>query len=124
MSVQRFQHADARHHGRTAELELDDQEQGFYRGLPFLEILLGLGKLLDIVRGVLERYELATTGQGNGIVEGAGPGHSGQFVGAQALTYVKSTSINLMAGIPSYFSESNPYLSNLRLAARSTCDLN
>jgi hypothetical protein len=29
-----------------------------------------------------------------------------------------------MAGIPSYFSGSNPYLSNLRLAARSTCDLN
>ena len=48
----------------------------------------------------------------------------GQFVRAQALTYVKSTSINLMAGVPSYFSGSNPYLSNLRLAARSTCDLN
>jgi len=41
-----------------------------------------------------------------------------------SLTYVKSTSINLMAGIPSYFSGSNPYLSNLRLAALSTCDLN
>ncbi len=77
-----------------------------------------------MVGGVLERDELTTAGQGNGIVEGAGPGHSGQFVGAQALTYVKSTSINLMAGIPSYFSGSNPYLSNLRLAARSTRDLN
>jgi hypothetical protein len=43
---------------------------------------------------------------------------------APGLTYVKSTSINLMAGIPSYFSGSNPYLSNLRLAALSTCDLN
>src|SRR6266436_9493167 len=75
-------------------------------------------------RRLLEGDELAAAGQGNGIVEGAGPGHSGQFVGAQALTYVKSTSINLMAGIPSYFSGSNPYLSNLRLAARSTCDLN
>jgi hypothetical protein len=72
----------------------------------------------------LEGNDLATAGQGNGIVEGAGPGRSGQFAGAQALTYVKSTSINLMAGIPSYFSGSNPYLSNLRLAARSTCDLN
>jgi len=28
--------ADARHHG--GPVELDDQEQGFYRGLPFLEI--------------------------------------------------------------------------------------
>jgi hypothetical protein len=80
-----------------------------------------LGKLLDIVGGVLERDELMTAGQGN---RRRWTGHSGQFVGAQALTYVKSTSINLMAGIPSYFSGSNPYLSNLRLAARSTCDLN
>jgi hypothetical protein len=44
--------------------------------------------------------------------------------GRRPLTYVKSTSINLMVGIPSYFSGSNPNLSNLRLAARSTCDLN
>jgi hypothetical protein len=29
-----------------------------------LEILLGLGKLLDIVRGVLEGDELAAAGQG------------------------------------------------------------
>ena len=43
------------------------------RGLPLLEILLGLGKLLDIVRGVLEGDEPAATGQGNGIVEGARP---------------------------------------------------
>jgi hypothetical protein len=40
---------DARHHRRA--VELDDQEQGFYRGLPLPELLLGLGKLLDIVRG-------------------------------------------------------------------------
>src|SRR6267378_274699 len=40
-----------------------------------LEILLGLGKLLDIFRGVLEGDELAAAGQGNGIVEGARPGH-------------------------------------------------
>jgi hypothetical protein len=38
-------------------------------GLPLLEILLGLGKLPDRVRGVLEGDELATAGQGNGIVE-------------------------------------------------------
>ena len=122
VSVQCSQQANTRYHGRA--VEFDDQEQGFYRGLPLLEILLSLGKLLDIGRGILEGDEMATAGQGNRIVEGAGPGHSGQFVGAQALTYVKSTSINLMAGIPSYFSGSNPYLSNLRLAARSTRDLN
>ena len=51
VSVQRPQHADARHHGRA--VELGDQEQGFYRGLPLVEILLGLGKLLNIVGGVL-----------------------------------------------------------------------
>jgi hypothetical protein len=52
------------------------------------------------------------------------PGHRVDGRAAPGLTYVKSTSINLMAGIPSYFSGSNPYLSNLRLAALSTCDLN
>jgi len=54
--------ADARHHGRT--VKIDDQEQGFYRGLPLLEILLGLGKLLDILGGVLEGNELAGGGEG------------------------------------------------------------
>jgi len=43
------------------------------RGLPLLEQLLGLGKLLDIDRGILEGNDLATAGQGNGIVEGARP---------------------------------------------------
>jgi len=45
-------------HHRPAALGRHDQ--GFYRSLPLLEILLGLGKLLDIVRGVLEGYDLAT----------------------------------------------------------------
>src|SRR5882762_8215169 len=54
------------HHRPAA---LGHHEQGFYRGLPLLEILLGLGKLLDIVRGVLEGDDLATAEQGNGIVE-------------------------------------------------------
>ena len=35
-------------------------------GLPLLEILLGLGRLLDVVRGVLEGDEFATAGQGMG----------------------------------------------------------
>ena len=42
-AAQRSYDTDARHHGRA--VELDDQEQGFYRGLLLLEILLGLGKL-------------------------------------------------------------------------------
>jgi len=71
VSVQCPHHTNARHHGRA--VELDDQEQGFYRSLPFLKILLGLGKPLDIGRGVLEGDELATAGQGNWIVEGALP---------------------------------------------------
>ena len=66
-AVQRSHDTDARHHGRT--VKIDDQEQGFYRGLPLLEILLGLGKLLDILGGVLDGDDLATAGQGNGIVE-------------------------------------------------------
>ena len=65
--------ADARHHGRA--IELDDQEQGFDRGVPLLEMLLGLGKPPEIVRGVLEGDEVATAGQGNAIVEGVRPGH-------------------------------------------------
>jgi len=53
--IERPQHADARHHGWP--VEFDHQEQGFDRGLPILEILFDLGKLLDIVRGVLEGNE-------------------------------------------------------------------
>ena len=53
-------------HHRPAALGRHDQRLD--RGLPLREILLGLGKLLDIVRGVLERDELATAGQGNGIL--------------------------------------------------------
>jgi hypothetical protein len=64
-------HSNARHHGGA--IELDDQEQGLDRGLPFLKMLLDLGKLLDVFGGVLERNELATARQGNGIVEGAKP---------------------------------------------------
>ena len=36
--------ADARHHGRA--VELDYQEQGFNRGLPLVEQLLGLGSFM------------------------------------------------------------------------------
>ena len=51
------------HHRPAA---LGHHDQGFNRGLPLLEILLGLGKLLDIVRGVLEGDELAAAGRGMG----------------------------------------------------------
>ncbi len=59
--------ANARHH--RGAVEFDNRERGFYPGLPLLEILLGLGALLDVFGGVLEGDDLATTGQGNGIVE-------------------------------------------------------
>src|SRR6267378_7318165 len=58
------------HHRPTA---LGRHDQGLDRGLPLLEILLGLGKLLYVFGGILERDELTTAGQGNGIVEGARP---------------------------------------------------
>jgi hypothetical protein len=47
-------------HHRSAALGRHDQ--GFYRSLPLLEQLLGPGKLLDIVGGVLEGDELASAG--------------------------------------------------------------
>ena len=49
-------------HHRPAALGRHDQ--GFYRSLPLLEILLGLGKLLDIVRSVLEGDEAGDRGAG------------------------------------------------------------
>jgi hypothetical protein len=63
VSVQCSHHANARHHGRP--VEFDYQKQGFDRGLPVVEQLLGFGKLLDVFGGVLERDEMATAGQGN-----------------------------------------------------------
>jgi hypothetical protein len=39
---------------------LGDQEQNLDRGLPFLELLFGLGRLLDLFAGVLESDKLAT----------------------------------------------------------------
>jgi hypothetical protein len=41
VSVQRTHHADALKHGRPA-VAFGDQDQGFYRGLPFLDLLFGL----------------------------------------------------------------------------------
>jgi len=49
--VQRPQHTNAGHHGRA--IELDDQEQGFDRGLPLVGLLIGLRKLRDVSAGFL-----------------------------------------------------------------------
>jgi len=57
IAIQSTQHPDARMHHRPAALGRHDQ--GFDRGLPLLEILLGLRQLLDIVRAGLEGDELA-----------------------------------------------------------------
>src|SRR5712664_4033855 len=59
--------ADARHHG--GPVELDDQEQGFDRGLPLLEQLFGLRKIGDVSASVFEGDKLATAGQENRIIE-------------------------------------------------------
>jgi hypothetical protein len=68
VSVQCPHHADPRHHRRA--VEFDYQEQGL-----LVELLLDLWELLDVFGGVIQRNEMATAGQGNGFVEGAGPGH-------------------------------------------------
>jgi hypothetical protein len=44
-----------RHHGGA--VELDDQQHGFDRDLPFRDLLLGLGELLNIFRGILKGDE-------------------------------------------------------------------
>src|SRR5712671_3731983 len=49
VTVQCPQDADARHHRRA--VELDYQEEGFYHGLPLLEILLGFRQAGDVVAG-------------------------------------------------------------------------
>jgi len=49
--------ADARHHGRAAKL--DDQEQGFDRGLPLIKILFGLRQAGDVVAGIAQSHKLA-----------------------------------------------------------------
>jgi hypothetical protein len=61
--IQRPHDADARKHRRA--VIVDDQEHRFDRGLPFLEVLFGLG--------VLERDELAARAEaGSGGIEAAG----------------------------------------------------
>src|ERR1700730_10100152 len=66
VSVQGPHDADPREHRRAADRR--DQEQRFDRCLPFLDLLFGLRKLLDMSGGILESDELAAAGQrGSGI---------------------------------------------------------
>ena len=58
--------ANAGHRGGPAKL--DDQEQGFYRGLPLLEILLGLRQACDVVASIAQSRELAPTRQRDRII--------------------------------------------------------
>jgi hypothetical protein len=65
VAVQCSHDANARHHGRA--VEFDYQDQGFYRGRPLLELLFGLGQLLDIFRRVLQGDGLANRGAGEWV---------------------------------------------------------
>jgi hypothetical protein len=75
VAVQCPHDADAHHHSRP--VELDDQEQGFDRGLPFLEILLSLRQFHDVVGGIAQSHQPAPTRQQDGIIERTDPGGSG-----------------------------------------------
>jgi hypothetical protein len=61
-------------HHRPAALGRHDQ--GLDRGLPLLDIQLGLGKLHDVVGGIAQSHELAPNRQLDWIIERTGPGGS------------------------------------------------
>ncbi len=67
VAVQCPHDADAREHRWPARRR--DQDQGFHRGLPFLRVVLGLGKFRDVPAGVLERDELTAARQLDRILE-------------------------------------------------------
>jgi hypothetical protein len=75
--VQSAQHPDARVHQEIAALGGTDQAAG--RGLPFLEVLLCLGQLHDVVGGILEGDELATVGQRYRVIELSRPAQPGRL---------------------------------------------
>jgi hypothetical protein len=54
--------ADPREHRRPAQCR--HQDQGFHRRLPLRGFVLGLGKLRDVIAGILESDKLATAGAG------------------------------------------------------------
>jgi hypothetical protein len=71
VTVQCPHDADARHRGGS--VVFDHQEQRLDRGLPLIEILLSLRKLLNIFGGVPESDEPAAAGQRDRIVERSFP---------------------------------------------------
>jgi len=71
VSVQRSHDADSRHHGRP--VMIDDSKHRFNRGLPLVELLFGLGKLLDIFGSVLRGGDLAAAGKRDRILEPSFP---------------------------------------------------
>jgi hypothetical protein len=52
---------------------LGGADQATNRGLPFLEVLLGLRRFQDVIGGVFEREQLATAAKWNRIIEFARP---------------------------------------------------
>jgi hypothetical protein len=48
-------------------------DQATDRGLPFIEVLLGLWQIHDVVSSVLERNELAAVGEGDRVLEWSFP---------------------------------------------------
>jgi hypothetical protein len=68
VTVQSLHDADRGEHCWPG-LRLRDQDQGLNGGLPFLDLLFCLRQFLDISGGILQRDELATTGQRYRIVE-------------------------------------------------------
>ena len=71
MAVQGSHDADAGEHRRPARRR--HQDQGLHGRLPLRGLVLTLGKLRDVVAGILERDELPAAEQRNRIFEGSLP---------------------------------------------------
>jgi hypothetical protein len=65
------QHTDARMHQEVAAF--GGADQAGHRGLPFLEVLLGLRQFHDVGGGILKRDELPTARQRYRIVKRSFP---------------------------------------------------
>ena len=71
VAIQRGHHTNPR--SIVGPFCLTTNEQRLHCGLPFRRLGFGFGQLGDVGPGVLQRHKLATTGQGNGIVERSFP---------------------------------------------------
>jgi hypothetical protein len=95
VAVQRLQYADARQH-EPAAAGLCSVEQLLDRDLPYLrDPVLPLG---DVGRGVSGRHEFPAVGEGDRIVELAGPFRSAN--GATLLCRIRHAYRSVAAGIP------------------------